>query len=728
VKTYLYAVRPAVLVALAVMFAVSAQSGDRRYPVFVDCPENTFADHCDTLRLQVRAEDPARDHPNSRNVRYHLISGPGQIDERTGVWTWSWDGEDSGMHFLVEIAASIGDSPEHMTPPEEYCRFSVTVNEQQPGIQAMEFDCGDSIAIPDEFPSSFRLRAYGPDCDPLDLHVGDVSPPFAGTIDIGGNGRRRRLPFYEWQTHVLQITPDSADFGETFHMTVEGASNLEQYNCDLTFTVEPMQPYRVRIDGLRNVAQGQYAHLDVILEEANVPLRSFDFKVVYDASVIAAIRATPGDFLTECGWENLGYSFGPFEPRVPGEPSGQMRVRGSADGAYGTAPTCFLPENLPATLFTIDFFVTDDRTYECTAIPVRFYWHDCRDNLMRPPVTNFTFLSNDVYDLDGSLLPRIDTLPFYFGAPDECLSDSARLQTRRLIDFQNGYLDIICADSIDDRGDININGVAYEVADVVLFTNYFVYGAAVFTTDFVRQAEASDVNGDGLALTVEDLQWMIQVIDGNVGWSDPYDTTSPNEAIFRQAGDGSVEVLTPDTLGATWFEFEGYVEPIVAASGMEMGWAYDGTAKTRVLVYSLEGHGFTAGPVITNAAAPLLEVQTCTYKGAKVEAIIDQALDAGERSNENLPERFAVGQNYPNPFNSSTVIRFDLPRASDVSFTVYNILGKVVHQESHSFPAGRHRLLWDGRSLSGGDVASGVYFYGIEAGDFSETKKMLLLK
>ena len=89
-----------------------------------------------------------------------------------------------------------------------------------------------------------------------------------------------------------------------------------------------------------------------------------------------------------------------------------------------------------------------------------------------------------------------------------------------------------------------------------------------------------------------------------------------------------------------------------------------------------------------------------------------------------VPDVFALNQNYPNPFNPSTEISFDLPVASNVELTVYNILGQNVKTlVDRQMEAGRHTISWEASKYS-----SGVYFYRISAKDFSETKKMLLLK
>ena len=88
------------------------------------------------------------------------------------------------------------------------------------------------------------------------------------------------------------------------------------------------------------------------------------------------------------------------------------------------------------------------------------------------------------------------------------------------------------------------------------------------------------------------------------------------------------------------------------------------------------------------------------------------------------PLEYALHQNYPNPFNPSTDIRFDLRHAGHVSLAIYNVLGqKVATLADRNFEAGSHSLTFNASSL-----ASGVYFYRIDAGQFTDMKKMILLK
>ncbi|MCP4582622.1 MAG: T9SS type A sorting domain-containing protein [candidate division Zixibacteria bacterium] len=89
-----------------------------------------------------------------------------------------------------------------------------------------------------------------------------------------------------------------------------------------------------------------------------------------------------------------------------------------------------------------------------------------------------------------------------------------------------------------------------------------------------------------------------------------------------------------------------------------------------------------------------------------------------------LPTTFHLYQNYPNPFNASTTISYDIPRSSDVTIEIYDILGRRI--ETLIFqnqPAGSHSLIWHAR-----DLTSGIYFYRIQAGSYLESRKMLLIK
>jgi hypothetical protein len=104
--------------------------------------------------------------------------------------------------------------------------------------------------------------------------------------------------------------------------------------------------------------------------------------------------------------------------------------------------------------------------------------------------------------------------------------------------------------------------------------------------------------------------------------------------------------------------------------------------------------------------------------------LIKQDIKTGVAKDGQMPVTFALEQNYPNPFNPSTTIRFSLAKASNVKLLVYNVLGQQVRTLVDTrMSAGQQSIVFDASRL-----ASGVYFYRLDAGNFSSVKKMLLLK
>jgi len=94
-----------------------------------------------------------------------------------------------------------------------------------------------------------------------------------------------------------------------------------------------------------------------------------------------------------------------------------------------------------------------------------------------------------------------------------------------------------------------------------------------------------------------------------------------------------------------------------------------------------------------------------------------------------VPERYFLAQNYPNPFNPSTQIAFGLQVGGHTTVTVYNLLGQQVSQLLDEYrAAGSHVVAWDGMDNNGQPVPSGIYFYRIRSEDFTQTRKMVLMK
>jgi hypothetical protein len=122
------------------------------------------------------------------------------------------------------------------------------------------------------------------------------------------------------------------------------------------------------------------------------------------------------------------------------------------------------------------------------------------------------------------------------------------------------------------------------------------------------------------------------------------------------------------------------------------------------------------------------ECATLTYCSDVPPLIVGGRGATAAKVATSLPTDYALEQNYPNPFNAGTVIPFSLRNASDWTLTVYNVMGQVVRNFAGTNEAGQTQVIWNGSDANGASVASGVYFYRVQAGAWSATKKMALVK
>ncbi|UCH65509.1 MAG: T9SS type A sorting domain-containing protein [Ignavibacterium sp.] len=139
------------------------------------------------------------------------------------------------------------------------------------------------------------------------------------------------------------------------------------------------------------------------------------------------------------------------------------------------------------------------------------------------------------------------------------------------------------------------------------------------------------------------------------------------------------------------------------------------------------GPNFTidsAGDVILSAQTIAIIPQFFIIKGGKFQVISGATPTRIETEDTIIPSELSVGQNYPNPFNPLTKIKFSIPQKSNVIIKVFDILGNeiktLVNAEK---PTGTYEITWYAESLP-----SGIYFYRLQAGDYIETKKMVLLR
>ncbi|RLA04570.1 MAG: hypothetical protein DRQ54_09355, partial [Gammaproteobacteria bacterium] len=155
----------------------------------------------------------------------------------------------------------------------------------------------------------------------------------------------------------------------------------------------------------------------------------------------------------------------------------------------------------------------------------------------------------------------------------------------------------------------------------------------------------------------------------------------------------------------------------LAVMGHNVGWQGQGDLFTITLPPEL-------APDLLDAAELTIVVRDVTNNP------LDYVLSEQEEvSAAPLPTYYRLGNNYPNPFNPMTKIAFELPKDQRVKLAIYDLRGRCVTVlVDETMPAGRHEAIWQGTGSRGEQVASGVYFYRLIAGSFTQTKAMTLVK
>jgi len=269
-------------------------------------------------------------------------------------------------------------------------------------------------------------------------------------------------------------------------------------------------------------------------------------------------------------------------------------------------------------------------------------------------------------------------------------------------------------------GDINLNGLAFEVGDVVYFANFFSNPVA-YPLSFEQRAN-SDVNQDGTPATIADLVYMINVIAG--GGAPRLAPQTPATATWQLGDSGELTLASDRRLAGVLVRYRSasLTEPAAgpASAHMTLRTGHEGELR-RLVVYSQTGQTIDPG------AGPL-----CTgLLGAEIISV-DAADPAGQvvtvTARATLPDAPQLLGNYPNPFNPTTAIRFGLATSGEVEIEIYNILGHMIRSLAGRFEAGEHELVWDGKDALGRPAASGVYLYRMKYDGFNQTRRMLLLK
>ena len=701
---------------------------ENRDVAFVDCPTDTLVFHWgDNATFDIEATDPDLG-TGCEDLTFTVISevpvpaGTGgamtKTSDTTATFDWMTVCEDVGYHTVgVEVMDKCGDAD---TCYRVICVYNippVITNGNDPMDTLYSVWC---ITLCDQ------VEAYDPDgpngCNALLYTVLSFNGP-----TWFGSGLTMNPVTGEWCWDIAEDNEYLGNF-ELCVVVTDGANlapGCSPSNADTSCYNINITGFSITIEKVHEQLQGHYAEVSIYIDSAYMPdqfccdlLGGFDFLVAYDPSALTAMSAEPGELIDNGKFEYFTYRFGPFGNCGDGCPSGMMRIVSMREENDGIVNNYHLTG--PGELVKMNFLVTSDYNFAGQYVPIQFYWIDCGDNTLSDESGNWLYLALEVFNHEGEDHTDPAELFGYSGPEDYCYDTVYTVeQTFKnapigAIIFRNGGVDIIPVTLIDDRGDVNLNGIMNEIADAVVFTNYFIHGPSAFTVNYEGQKAATEVNGDGIALTVADLVYLVRIIVGDA-LPLPAMKVNPNaEAEFVTQGN-TVRVESNVDMGAALMVFNGTITPTLAvdASHMDMVYHYDGS-NTRVLVFSYEkDDAITSGDLLyTDGEATLVSVDAAEYRGATMKTQFNS-----------LPTDYALRQNYPNPFNPTTTIEMQLPVASDWTITIYNVTGQRIADYTGHSDAGIVKVEWNADG-----AASGLYFYKATAGKFSATKKMVLLK
>jgi hypothetical protein len=511
------------------------------------------------------------------------------------------------------------------------------------------------------------LSAFDPDFEPIGWSWSGL--PDGAVFDSKNPG------LLTWQSAVVDTGSYLMEF---IAADPQGLADTTQ----ILTVVRAIALYTLSIDSVQ-AFPNEDIEFNIVLDN-KLPVTSFDILFNHDPIALAYLSLGNADTRSE------SFEYFTVQTNYNGV-AGNVRVTGIAD--MGGGPPGLEPGHGP--IATGRLHTTGDLAFAGMSVPLTFQFLDAP--------------TNDDNTLTDSVGARIEQTDILYVPGSLSIHDVGQIRI----------------------GDINLNGLAAEIGDVIYFTNFFIY-PSLYKFNALQYAN-SDVNRDNIAATVSDLVALINIVIGGASYGKVGGENQLTATIGTEVSAGGT-VFSYDAahdIGAALVVFETELkisqEMITGVpDNMTLDFRQDGV-EVKVLLYSLKGHTLAGGRNDLFAIAGLENFEiTHLELGSADGRLIEVSLMSPEAG---LPDSYLLEQNYPNPFNPETVIQFTLAQASEVSLTVFNVLGQqVASLVSGELPAGRHQVEWRGTDESGLPVASGVYFYRLVAGTKTLTRKMMLLK
>jgi len=243
---------------------------------------------------------------------------------------------------------------------------------------------------------------------------------------------------------------------------------------------------------------------------------------------------------------------------------------------------------------------------------------------------------------------------------------------------------------------------------------------------YVSDGTYKDSTSFDLTVTpVQDAPSAFEWVTSNVA----FDTININESNLAETYD--LQWLESTDVDGDTIDYLIYAQVGLYSPSEEI---YDTTSTLVPLTYQeLLENVFEPFPMLPRVSVKFSVIATDGIDTVKItgddRSILVNRYDYLALDMEGVPNEFTLHENYPNPFNPTTTLRFDVPEVSDITVTIFNMLGQKVRTFNlNNTPAGYHSVKWNARNDYGDPVGAGVYLYQLQANKFIKTRKMVLLK
>ena len=618
------------------------------------------------ITLNLKASDPD-DGLALTLAGSNLPPGSNFTDNGNGAGTFSWTPPFVGPGSSAGSPFAVTFTVSDGIVHTDQTVLITVINNNRPPILIMP---GSQTVDAQEL-LNFQVSAVDPDREGVLLS--STLLPIGAAFGTGNPGS------FNWSPTTTQVGQHFAVFkaeDQSGGLDIDTVEILVNYS---------LYGYSLSVSNI-NAYAGENVLLTVGLDNVD-SVAGFSLLLHYDHTALILKSVSRSNART-MDWEFFSYQLNPNN--IPGDIS---------FAALADIPNPkYVPPLLPGSgpIVELGFQILDDELLGGLSLPIVFVLNSPSNNTLSKP--------------NGSLIPQ----------------DS--------INYKDGsvYVELISI----LPGDVNVNGLPFEIGDAVTFANHLTSPSDYPFTHL--QSANSDCNLDGYRESVADLIFMLnRILQGGpaAAFLSAETESQPVDIwIDKESHRSTFGVTTTQDLGGMLFSITHDPDATLVPEFTGISSAFetrydDKNGELRVLIYSPEGN------VILPGQTELFKLNSKDVSIQKVEVssadgqILENVITTGQSNSTHLPKSAELYQNFPNPFNLETTIAFYLAGQQNVELKVYNLRGQKVRELCQdNLTAGFHQIRWDGLNQSGEEVASGIYFYKLEAGGKSLTRKLTLLK